>query len=987
MRLALLIGLTIYYCSLFAQYRFDHLDVKDGLSQSSVNDILQDSQGFMWFATQDGLNRYDGHDFLYYNIDTSPPTAGNFLWSLAEDPAGNIWTASQFGATRLDWENGRSTNFYFDKSKKKNPVYNQVSKVLIQEDDVLISFDGRGTYKIKFNDYADSTLVELGDSELWYSPDDEVRRYLYNEFSLNGKRITVRLSCITVGDESISYPPGYLVSNFKGEYYPWDSGFFLGTVGGLLFFDLVKKAFITTCIIDPVNDIAYDQTLQNLMVATDHGLILFDVNEAICKGKILSGTKGNQLSNSLVSSIYKSQNGLFWLGTANGGINVWDPLKNRFRFLDKEHGLTGKPVWSVLRTVSDLFIGTDMGLYGTKIDAKSYQPVVSKILALEDNERACSLFEYKDTIWVGTNLGRVFLYVPGKGGFAKETTLPSNPVISDMIARNDTIWISTHDGLFLLDRSMQIIDHLTYAEDPHKYPTNYYLSAYKSADNTLWFGSNTGFSIHHPDGTVENILYDEASPETSPNHYFVSGFAEDPDGFMWMSTFGGGVSRFDRKSKTFMHLTTNDGLANNTCASIEAYDNLMFVATNKGLSQIEINTHTINSYTVNDGLLNNEFAISSSFLQEDELYFGAVDGLVFFEVKDLQKQALNAPSISELEVNYESKPYTFISDGRLDLQPSDKVFSLSFTDLTFRNKDQIHYEYLLDGFNDSWISATVGNRRATYSLSPGEYVFKVRTVLNGVASDPAELLIVRHPAFYQTWWFYVLATLLSIASIALLSRYYSHQQLKKRLRRLELKQKVQSERERISRDLHDNVGSQITYIATSIDNLSDQESSEELKELGDFTRDTIRQLRETIWVINHDEVSLEELKNKVVDYLSTALKYHPQIQQKVTFSPSNKRLNPSWAINVFRIIQEAVNNAIKHSGASKIEVSLSLSHENKLAIRDNGAGFNGEERDGHFGLVNMRNRALDLGGKFEVESSERSGTLISVSNFEIGQMT
>ena len=175
MRVCLLFAVLCSFYSAFGQFRFEHLGVRDGLSQSSVNDILQDREGFMWFATQDGLNRYDGYDFSAYNKETQPSLAGNFTWSLVEDENGCIWLASQSGATRLDWKNGKSTRFYIDKANKVNSIYNQVSTIRIRKNEVFISFDGKGTYRILDTEFADSTEIELSKSHIWHSQHDTLR--------------------------------------------------------------------------------------------------------------------------------------------------------------------------------------------------------------------------------------------------------------------------------------------------------------------------------------------------------------------------------------------------------------------------------------------------------------------------------------------------------------------------------------------------------------------------------------------------------------------------------------------------------------------------------------------------------------------------------------------------------------------------------------------------------------------------------------------
>ena len=189
---------------------------------------------------------------------------------------------------------------------------------------------------------------------------------------------------------------------------------------------------------------------------------------------------------------------------------------------------------------------------------------------------------------------------------------------------------------------------------------------------------------------------------------------------------------------------------------------------------------------------------------------------------------------------------------------------------------------------------------------------------------------------------------------------------------------------RISRDLHDNVGSQIAYIATSLDQLSDRAKATELSEVA---RETMNQLRESIWAINHDKVDLSELKSKVIGFLVQVMQNEKNTRHLVEIEESSETLNPNTAINIFRIIQEAVNNALKHANASEIRISITITDSPTLTISDDGCGFDGQDKEGHYGLANLRNRVAEIGGTFVLETEPDKGTRITISGFEIGQMT
>ncbi len=984
------------------QHRFDHLSVTDGLSQNSVNDIFQDSEGYLWFATQDGLNRFDGYEFTWYMEDGDIPMSHNFLWSIVEDQYGNIWTASSKGATRLNWKEGKSTHFFYTKNERYEGERNQVARVFLRDDQVIISFASSSTFAIDPLAFPDSSSVILSSEHLLdYKALNLPDQPIFNTINVGHKQYFLFYDKI-VGESTVSLPDGYFLGIFSSDLLTWGNGFFVSTNNGLLYYDVAEKSFSTfPCLSEPVFDLIMSPANNQIWVATGRGIVLFDPVNSTCMKSIQSGDDESDLSSSLVSSFAKSKDGIYWVGTANGGINIYDQKRDQFKYLKQAQGFSDKPVWCFNKTKTHLLVGTDNGLYVASHKGALTKSTfaVDQVIASEKiehphfaNKRITAIEEVSPNKFViGTHSAELILFNPIT---KKSTLLKLNEdnrhphTVSAIKKIGADVWVTTHNGLFKFSRDLKHKTFYSYWNDPLIYPSNYYLSAYVSKDSTLWLGTNIGFSTISADGEIEYFFYDDDSLSKSPAFNFISGFFEDSSGKIWISTFGGGVSRFDRKTGEFFHLTRDDGLANNICSSILGNDEFVFVTTNGGLSKVRIKDNQIINYKTSDGLISNEFAIASSFQTGGEFFFGTVNGLVAFNPKELEESfAQEAPVVSKLAINYTDVSLHSLGEKGLELYPEDKIFTVEFSNLSFRKNDQVNFAYRMLGFDENWVTTSSSNRRATYSLAPGEYEFQLKSKVGGLESETSTLLVQVHPAFYETWWFALIATLSIGLGIVFVSRYYSHQQLKKRLQKLELQQKIQKERERISRDLHDNVGSQITYIASSIDNISGNGSTPELKELGDFTRDTMRQLRETIWVINHDEVSVEELKVKVVDYLSEILKPHSHIRQDVRFADSDEKLVPTAAINIFRIIQEAVNNAVKHANPSLITVSLEIGGDSRLTVSDDGSGFDGNDKDGHFGLINMRSRAQDLGAQLRLTSSEKEGTRIEVTGLKIGQMT
>lgn len=985
---------------LYGQYRFDHLSTIDGLSQNSVNDIFQDSQGFIWFATQEGLNKYDGYEFVKYTMDGEVNMAGNFLWSIVEDSYNNIWTASSSGATRLNWKNGTSTHFLIAKEEQFRGQINQVLRVYNRGDKVMITY-GEATYLVDPLDYPDSATVLLNEKHLFKSEINPEGRQFFNsmlfheqEYLLTGNHL--------IGTDTLDFPEGYRCSRFKSELFELNGGILIGSNDGLLYYNEGKNLIETIpCLDEAVNEILWGPSHQELWIATDNGIYLFDPEEMSCSGSIKSGDGENDLTSNTVAALMKSKEGLIWAGTANGGINIYDPAKDKFKFLTKENGFSDKAIWSVFLTENHLLAGADNGLYLGSLNGrltdhlfaeKSINSVEKLQISSLHGKRITAIEQLNENEFlIGTfNEEIIRLNIKTKNWKLRKLDQSdiSPHVVSAIKVIENEVWVTTHNGIFLFSKDLELRKFFNYQSDPARFPTNYYLSAYVSKDKTLWIGSNVGFYTISHDKEIQVFSYDKNQPDKGPAFNFVSGFFEDKYGKIWMATFGGGVSCFDRETQKFIHFNRSEGLANEICSAIIGNESEVFVSTNGGISKIDLETYKITNYNTSDGIINNEFAIASTHQLGGDFVFGNVNGLVLFNPADLNNDPLiSPPVITKLTSNYKEALQSRIDEKKLEIAPEEKIFSLEFSNMSFRKKDQIVYQYSLTNFNEDWVDAGPFDRRATYSLPPGEYIFNVRAKYATIHSEVQSLAITVHPAFYQTWWFILICSLFGIGLIAAISRYFSHQALKEKLRKLEVQQRIQKERERISRDLHDNVGSQITYIATSIDNLAVDKEAEEIRELGEFTRDTMRQLRETIWVINRDHISIDELRGKIIDYLAEVFKHTPHIKHEVKIPAVDIQLNPEYAINLFRIVQEAVNNAVKHAQPTLIKITLEGSESYTLTISDDGMGFDGNDKAGHFGLINLRSRSQELGGEFSLETGENSGTSIRVSNLKIGQMS
>jgi signal transduction histidine kinase len=328
---------------------------------------------------------------------------------------------------------------------------------------------------------------------------------------------------------------------------------------------------------------------------------------------------------------------------------------------------------------------------------------------------------------------------------------------------------------------------------------------------------------------------------------------------------------------------------------------------------------------------------------------------------------------------------------KLEFPYNQNILTFEFTALGQRNPDQYNYQYQLSGIDREWVNAG-NNPSVRYVLPPGEYKFRyyAGNSFNKDLLQYKEMEIVIRPAFWQTWWFFTGAFLLLGGLVFLIGFLTTRRNYQRKLKTLELQQEVQQERERISRELHDNIGAQLSYISSNIDwvlespvHLSKQEENKRLYSINDTAKNLISNLRETIWALKKEAIPLDELSDKLKVYVRQQLSLQPTLKWHITENIiSNVEFTPTEALNIFRICQEAIHNALKHGNASELNIMVTSDDRNnyRIVINDNGIGFTRQETyNGHFGLEHMRHRAGELGAQLFIESGPGSGTKVTLA--------
>jgi len=785
------------------EIKFERLSVEHGLSQSSASVIMQDSQGFMWFGTQDGLNKYDGINFTIYRHDPLDTTtiSGNYIGSLCEDKDGLIWVATgDGGLDRFDVKKGIFEHFRaaFIASSSSNAISvrriyrDKLGNIWFATSQGLARFN-KLEKQFKFflietagaESQAISAIFEDNEGIFWIG----ARGKLFT-FDRNKNRFlefTIKVS---------------REINFISAIYEDSFGLlWLGTSpAGLIHYDRTSAKF--KLFQNDLNDshilghnaasnIVEDKKGDLWFGTESSGLNRLNRSDGTFSGFLHDPLNPNSLSNNIVMSLLTDNSGTLWIGTSGGGINKYDPNKVKFAHykndLRSPDTLGGNMVWSIFKD-SERFIwaGTQMGGL-TRFDPESddykvFKHDPSDSFSLSSDAVFAIQEDKAGAIWVGTNGGGLNKFNKKTGKFKRfewdsenSKSLSSNRIKTLYFDQNGTLWIGTlGGGLNKLDPdSMEFTRYVNDPENPGSISSNAVSSIFEDMEGNIWIGT-IGGGLNYFDKRTETFSRYLYNPDAnSLSHNYVMSICEQPSGILWIGT-NYGLNRFDPETNDFKHYTTRDGLPNNVIYGVLADDRgNLWISSNRGLSRFDPRTGTFNNYDIDDGLQSFEFNSGACFKSTNgEMFFGGVNGFNVFH-PDSVKDNPNVPPV--VISNFKKFDQRFrLGDvltefGLLKLSYKDNFITFEFAALDYTNPQKNQYAYQLEGLHDNWIYS--GNQRyATFTnLDPGEYVFRVKGAnSDGVWNERgASVRILITPPFWKTWWFMWLAICLSLTALLL----------------------------------------------------------------------------------------------------------------------------------------------------------------------------------------------------------------------------
>jgi len=791
---------------------FEHITVNDGLPENSVRSILQDSSGFLWFGTMNGLVRYDGYELKVFTPSQTDTTSlgGRTVLALHEDRTGSIWIGTYLmGLWHYDQDTGAFRHFDLGRDNGGQPEAGQVNS--ITEDD-----QGRLWVGLQYG----LVSLDIATGEVtWH---DEVKAHLGSENRILAISSVMadtkgRIWCGTDGNGVVIYSPDtgdtrWLTHNPDREQslpssiaydiaQTADGKIWMATTNGLALWQEATGEFI---VFRPAEEsgplglnimakiIGDDQGL--LWLGSAAGLYVFDPESRQFRLFAYDPEKPSSPANGPVLSLLLDDSGILWAGSWHAGLNKVSPLAGGFRTQQffAEDGTPGLyAVESLLEDhqgrlwagVSQVSLGRGPGaLFRRTTPDQPFEaiPVEGNGKRLSSVVSLCE--DPSGTIWAGTYSGLWKVQddrlVPGAAGQGEQWFVLNNANISSLIVdRQGRLWMGVYgQGLIRWDLDTQDLDLFRHnLLDPHSISSDDVITIFQDRSDRIWVGTDArGLNLFRSDELgFQRFIAPEKGLET------VSDILESPLGDLWLTSFSGLV-RFDPSTGTTEIFNRESGLPNDQTVSILEDDRGRFwVSTGYGLARLDPETREVRAFDTLDGLPDNERMPARFRGQDGILYFGGRGGLVSFDPDGFTTSRFEPPvvitgiAVSDtfLVVQPEGPLRQLPHETRsLVLEYDQNDVSLSFASLDFGRPDQIHYRCQLEGLDDNW-RVPVARRRASYTnLKPGSYVFRAQgTNRDGVWSPHEARLEIRIlPPWWRAWWadtLYVLAVALLISGI------------------------------------------------------------------------------------------------------------------------------------------------------------------------------------------------------------------------------
>ncbi len=995
------------------------------ISEVDINDIVQDQQGFLWLGTMSGLFRYDGYRFVPYVHDPQNPASlgRNEIYGLFVDRAGRLWISLDDGG--LDRYDPQINGFIHHRHDPKNPASlshntlrgmweDQAGQIWIGSRlggaNVLNPATGNFTHYRHDPNNPDSLrddIVYRGlqdrDGNLWLATykglerfDPVTRRFIHVTPAPNETHKVGVNQIITMVEDRA----GYL----------W-----LGSLGGGVYrYDRTTDSF-KTYRHNPGQPASLGSNRVLSLLADSQGLLWVGFDEGgldrfdPATDSFIHYRREHRnprsLPNDSVHGLWEDRTGVVWIGTVQG-LCKYDRFSANF--------VTTHPALSTDELKEDtvqacledragqFWLGTTKGL--VHFDPASGRSAVYR----HDPTRTDSLSEtsitviYQDRagrLWISGNYNELNLYLPSRRSFKRYSIISEGNKRAVFAVCEDkrgrllvSSWLS---GLQQYDAATDSFVPFQPTGLPPWVNKDTAMAMREDHDGRLWLGMRFGGVLRYDPATDRwtNYRHQSGDPRSLSDNQVADLFV-DRQGRVWIAT-ANGLSRFEPQTENFTRYTTREGLPDNAINSLQQ-DALgrLWIGTDKGLARFDSQTGVVRVYDVGDGLPSNRFSDHAALrTHSGEMFFGTLKGVLHFNPDTLQERA--APiTVALTEIRKFEQPLQFGPDvsrlASLAFSWQDDLLSFDFAALGLAQPQKAQYAWKLDGYDQDWISGSA-KRTATYTNLPGgRYTLRVKATDETGRWHENQLAVqvnVSTPPWHR-WWAYLLYVFALTGIVGGYLRYRINQLHVINEAKTQFAQQLitsqEAERKRIAAELHDGLGQSLlviknrTIIGKKL--AQDREKvSAQLEEISKATGQALEEVRSIAYNLRPyhlERLGLRESIEAMLEKIRTATEL--EINARVALF--DEVFSKDDEVLFYRIIQECLNNVIKHANASAVELSIVQTESEVTArIQDNGRGFAASaDLSGGFGLIGLSERVRMLGGTHSISSEAGKGTTVIV---------
>ena len=761
----LFIKVDICYASINDSINFNNITIEDGLSQSTVESIFQDSRGYIWIGTNDGLDRYNGYDFKHYKYDKYDKNsiANNYIVDIIEDKNGYIWVSTIGGLSKIDPDKDEIKNYYSGEDSG-NLSDDNLWQILCTKDNRIIAstVDGLNLY-----DEENDKFVRILDkenelpSQYIYS----VKEDLYEHIWVGTDKGLIEL------DKDLNIVKGYEDTIGDSEVYNiYDDSkghIWICTLGnGLFKINLDDKSVDNYKSSENESSISSNNVRDVLLysegklwIATDKGICFFDYKKEVFKSYNKEPYQSNSLIDDETFCLLKDSSGLIWVGTYKG-ISVFNSRSNFYHFKSNpfdENSLSGNIIHGIYEDDDKtLWVGTN------KNGVNIINGDVINHLNKDNSNLISNLIEditgFNNYVFIGTNEGLSVLTKTDEGNysianFTNEDGLPSNKIRSLFIDSKGYLWIGTNKGLAILDINNQKIIDVTYILDDMGVSDKFIRAVYEDSNGNYYIGCflEGGLIKINPNTKEYKIYQNKDNDNYSISNNSIRYITEDLNGNILVGT-SHGINILNLSTDKFKHYTERDGLINNTVYGILIDENNdIWISTNGGISKFSIKDETFKNFTVIDGLQSNEFNGRACFKSKDGyMYFGGINGFNVFNINNIELSIFKPKVIFD---NFEINGARKKDISNMKLKSNENNIKISFFTNDYKNTKTNKYYYRLEGeekLDDEW-NVTNSNSLVFASLSPGDYTLEIQTITHhGMVSDISFINFTIKPPFWKS---------------------------------------------------------------------------------------------------------------------------------------------------------------------------------------------------------------------------------------------